>query len=197
MPTSDGPAPADIPDKTDPRLHMVMGEANKAYDRQDFDDAARSRRKVLQKHPTNARMLRIMVSSYCIEGDKEAAQTYYDKLPHSIEQMKQRCATYGMTFNSPVRSPSGDAQHSSTSWAKAPKPATGHSRLRELIDAQVKQKGFLIKSAYATIKAIKKKFVPEVVDTLLDDWLGRSSRTSTSGRRPRRARSPTSGRARR
>lgn len=41
----------------------------------------------------------------------------------------------------------------------------------ELIDAAVKQKGFVIKSAYATIKAIKKKFVPEVVDTLLDDWL--------------------------
>jgi hypothetical protein len=43
----------------------------------------------------------------------------------------------------------------------------------ELIDGQVKQKGFVIKSAYATIKAIKKKFVPEVVDTLLDDWLGK------------------------
>jgi hypothetical protein len=41
----------------------------------------------------------------------------------------------------------------------------------ELIDAQVKQKGILIKSAYATIKAIKRKFVPEVVDALLDDWL--------------------------
>jgi hypothetical protein len=43
----------------------------------------------------------------------------------------------------------------------------------ELIDAQVKQKGFVIKSAYATIKAIKKRFVPEVVDSLLDDWLGK------------------------
>lgn len=42
-----------------------------------------------------------------------------------------------------------------------------------LIDAQVKQKGFVIKSAYATIKAIKKKFVPEVVDALLDDWLNK------------------------
>jgi len=42
-----------------------------------------------------------------------------------------------------------------------------------LIDAQVKQKGFLIKSAYATIKTIKRKFVPEVVDSLLDDWLGK------------------------
>jgi hypothetical protein len=43
----------------------------------------------------------------------------------------------------------------------------------ELIDGQVKQKGFVIKSAYATIKAIKKKFVPEVVDSLLDEWLGK------------------------
>ena len=42
-----------------------------------------------------------------------------------------------------------------------------------LIDAQVKEKGFVIKGAYATIKAIKKSFVPEVVDSLLDDWLGK------------------------
>jgi hypothetical protein len=41
----------------------------------------------------------------------------------------------------------------------------------ELIDAQVKQKGFVIKSAYATIKAIKKKFISEVVDSMLDEWL--------------------------
>jgi len=43
----------------------------------------------------------------------------------------------------------------------------------ELIDAQVKQKGFMIKSAYAVIKGIKKSFVPETVDALLDDWLGK------------------------
>ena len=43
----------------------------------------------------------------------------------------------------------------------------------ELIEAQVKQKGFVIKSAYATIKAIKKKFIPEVVDSMLDEWLGK------------------------
>jgi hypothetical protein len=42
-----------------------------------------------------------------------------------------------------------------------------------LIDAQVKQKGFVIKGAYGVIKGIKKKFVPEVVDSLLDDWLGK------------------------
>jgi hypothetical protein len=42
-----------------------------------------------------------------------------------------------------------------------------------LIDAQVKQKGFIIKGAYATIKTVKKGFIPEVVDSLLDDWLGK------------------------
>jgi hypothetical protein len=43
----------------------------------------------------------------------------------------------------------------------------------DLIDAQVKQKGFVIKSAYATIKAIKKRFVAETVDSMLDEWLGK------------------------
>ena len=42
-----------------------------------------------------------------------------------------------------------------------------------LIDAQVKQKGFMMKTAYATVKGLKKKFVPDVVDSLLDDWLGK------------------------
>jgi hypothetical protein len=45
----------------------------------------------------------------------------------------------------------------------------------ELIEAQVKQKGLVIKSAYAAIKAIKKRFVPEVVDSMLDDWLTKMS----------------------
>lgn len=43
----------------------------------------------------------------------------------------------------------------------------------ELIETQVKNKGFLMKGAYATIKAVKKRFVPEVVDSLLDEWLGK------------------------
>jgi hypothetical protein len=47
----------------------------------------------------------------------------------------------------------------------------------EMIDAQVKAKGGLsgmaIKGAYATIKTIKRGFVPSVVDALLDDWLGK------------------------
>ena len=43
----------------------------------------------------------------------------------------------------------------------------------ELIDNQVKSKGFIMKSAYATIQTIKKGFVSETVDSLLNDWLGK------------------------
>jgi hypothetical protein len=46
-----------------------------------------------------------------------------------------------------------------------------------LIDQQVKSKGgvggMAIRASYATIKAIKRRFVHEVVDGLLDDWLGK------------------------
>jgi hypothetical protein len=40
-----------------------------------------------------------------------------------------------------------------------------------LIDAQIKTKGFMLKAAYTTIKAIKRRFVAEVVNSLLDEWL--------------------------
>jgi len=42
-----------------------------------------------------------------------------------------------------------------------------------LIDSQVRSKGLVIRTAYGTIKAIKKSFVRDVVDALLDDWLAR------------------------
>ena len=56
---------------------------------------------------------------------------------------------------------------------QAPKRVQVVSECVALIDAQVKQKGFIIKGAYGTIKAIKKSFVPDTVDSLLDDWLGK------------------------
>jgi len=44
-----------------------------------------------------------------------------------------------------------------------------------LIDGEVKSKsgfgGVALRGAYATIKAIKRGFVPEVVEALLDDWV--------------------------
>lgn len=46
-----------------------------------------------------------------------------------------------------------------------------------LVDQEVKKKkgigGVAIKGAYGTVKRIKPKFVPEVIDALLDDWLAR------------------------
>jgi hypothetical protein len=81
------------------KLDAVMDEANKAYDRGDFDDAKTIAGRVLATSPTNIRMLRIMVSASCIEGDTAAAQTHYKNLPPSDqEQMKVRCARYGITF---------------------------------------------------------------------------------------------------
>ena len=56
---------------------------------------------------------------------------------------------------------------------KEPRRPQVISECVELIDHAVKQKGFVIKSAYAMIKGIKKRFVPEVVDSLLDEWLGK------------------------
>lgn len=45
----------------------------------------------------------------------------------------------------------------------------------DLIDQQVKSKGGLsgiaIKGAYGTVKTLKKGFINEVINTLLDDWL--------------------------
>ena len=73
---------------------------------------------------------------------------------------------------------SGDVRRSYGLFLGLAADETIRPRLRDqllflgLIDLQVKQKNFVIKSAYAMIKGIKKKFVPEVVDALLDDWLG-------------------------
>lgn len=52
-----------------------------------------------------------------------------------------------------------------------PTRATVVAECCDLIDAQVKTKGFVIKSGYAAVKTIKKRFVPEVVDALLNEWL--------------------------
>ena len=77
-----------------------MSEANKAYDRGDFGEAKDIARKVLASDPGNVRMLRIVVSASCIEGESVEAQQAYLKLPTADrEQMKVRCARYGVSFN--------------------------------------------------------------------------------------------------
>lgn len=87
-------------DGPNPKLDAVMDEANKAYDHGDFDEAKTVAQKVLAKQPTNIRMLRIMVSASCIDGDTGIAQANFAKLPPADqEQMRVRCARYGVTFD--------------------------------------------------------------------------------------------------
>jgi hypothetical protein len=86
--------------RPNPRLDAVMSEANKAYDHGEFDDAKVIALKVLAKDPTSIRMMRIVVSAACIDGDAAEAQKHYANLPvGDREQMKVRCARYGITFS--------------------------------------------------------------------------------------------------
>lgn len=82
-----------------PKGDAVMDEANKAYDRGEFEVAKTIAGRVLGRDPANARMLRIMVSASCQDGDTASAQAYFRNLPPSDqEQMRTRCARYGVTF---------------------------------------------------------------------------------------------------
>lgn len=106
-PADAGPAPAlatAAAPEADPslagsKLDAVMAEANKAYDRGDYDEAKQLAVRLLAQLPTNVRMMRIMVSASCIDGDSAVALIYYPKLPPvDQEQMKVRCARYGIVF---------------------------------------------------------------------------------------------------
>ena len=94
-----GAPPAAEPPLTDPKVDALMAEANKAYDRGDYDEAKQLAVRLLAQVPTSVRMMRIMVSASCIDGDSAVALTDYPKLPPvDQEQMKVRCARYGIVF---------------------------------------------------------------------------------------------------
>ena len=91
-------------DKPNPKLDAIMDQANKHYDRGEWEDAKAIAGKVLSKQPTNIRMMRIMVSSSCVDGDQPVAQKWFDQLPKADrEQMKVRCAKYQVTFKEPAQ----------------------------------------------------------------------------------------------
>ncbi len=80
-------------------LAEKMVEANRLYDRGDYEAAGRAAEEILEKHPANVKMLRIATSSACIQGDAGAARPHYDKLPPSDqEQIARRCRRYGVEF---------------------------------------------------------------------------------------------------
>ena len=102
------PVREEPPEEQKPNLKLdnLMEVANKAYDRQDFDEATAIAGKVLSKDPKNVRMLRIMVSANCIGGDSAIAQQHYERLPKfDREQMRTRCDRYGVTFKEPAVEP--------------------------------------------------------------------------------------------
>lgn len=96
------PSEAETGNRAEPAVDAVMDQANKAYDRGDFEQAKALASDVLAKLPGSVRMMRIMVSASCIEGDTTVAQRWFDKLPPADrEQMKIRCDRYGVSFREP------------------------------------------------------------------------------------------------
>ena len=95
------PADAEKPNGNEVlKLDGLMSEATKAYDKGDFDEAKTFATKALGIEPGNVRMLRVMVSASCIDGNSTEAQKHYLLLPVADrEQMKTRCDRYGVTFN--------------------------------------------------------------------------------------------------
>ncbi|HPH68741.1 MAG TPA: hypothetical protein PLF40_23465 [Kofleriaceae bacterium] len=93
-----------LPD-TDPRLTATAAfdEANRAYDRGDFDTARAMANKLLTKNPGNVRLMRIVVSSGCMTGDtsEQIAATYRQLPAADREQMKVRCERYNVRFSDP------------------------------------------------------------------------------------------------
>ncbi len=91
-------------ERPDVKVDAIMARANSAYDKGDWDEAKMVAGKVLAKQPTNIRMMRIMVSASCIDGDSVMAQQWFEKLPKGDrEQMKTRCDRYGVSFKEPAQ----------------------------------------------------------------------------------------------
>ena len=88
--------------ENDPRLmaSAAFDEANRAYDRGDFENARAMANKLLSKNPGNVRLMRIVVSSACMTGDTSdtVAATYRQLPPNDREQMKVRCERYNVHF---------------------------------------------------------------------------------------------------
>ncbi len=73
-------------------LWVGMNEANKLYDRMDYEGAIKKAKAVLKDDPRNVRMLRVVVSSYCHMGNAAGAKTYYTRLPARDQtHMRLRC----------------------------------------------------------------------------------------------------------
>lgn len=102
-PPSLSPRAAAVPDlEGDPRLELssAKDEANRLYDKQDYEGSLATAKAILAKDPGDIRMLRVVVSSACQLGDNDQAQVHWRLLPpHDKSQMARRCQRFGITFN--------------------------------------------------------------------------------------------------
>ena len=88
--------------ENDPRLmaSAAFDEANRAYDRGDFENARAMANKLLTKNPGNVRLMRIVVSAACMTGDtsETVAATFRQLPPNDRDQMRVRCERYNVHF---------------------------------------------------------------------------------------------------
>lgn len=78
----------------------AMADANKMYDRADYEGAREAAKAILEDEPENVRMLRIVVSTSCIMGEEKSAKESYSSLPKRDQmQMSRRCKRYGIEFD--------------------------------------------------------------------------------------------------
>lgn len=101
-PGTPSPEAASVPNlEGDPRLEIstAKDEANRLYDKMDYEAAMQRALFVLGKEPGDVRMLRVVVSSACQLGDADKAKQYWQQLPpHDQNQMTRRCQRFGITF---------------------------------------------------------------------------------------------------
>lgn len=77
-----------------------LDSVNALYNRGNYIDAKSGALAVLADHPTNVRMIRVVVSSACILGEADEAEEWYGKLPRfDKRQMKTRCKRYQVEFS--------------------------------------------------------------------------------------------------
>lgn len=93
------PTPDEEKAAVDVDFDQAMTEANKLYDRQQFDEARTLALKLLERKPGTVRMLRVVVSSSCILGDADTAQKHWALLPELDQnQMSTRCERFDIKF---------------------------------------------------------------------------------------------------
>ena len=81
-------------------LKSQMNEANRLYDRADYEASREAALQVLSNNPDNVRMKRIVVSSSCIMGDEDLSREHFKLLPaRDQRQMARRCKRYGIDFD--------------------------------------------------------------------------------------------------